>query len=117
MKLLFDENLSPRLVRRLSPLFPDSQHVDLVGLHGRTDPAVWDYAESHYFTIVSKDNDFRQLSFLKGPPPKVIWLSVGNADTQAIGELLQRNHGRIVSFLESSEESLLVLELNPAEFY
>jgi predicted nuclease of predicted toxin-antitoxin system len=112
VKLLFDENLSPRLVRRLAPLFPGSQHVDLVGLQGRDDQVIWDYAELHRFTIVSKDNDFRQISFLKGPPPKVVWLSVGNANTHTIGELVQRNHSRIVSFLENPEEALLVLDLN-----
>jgi predicted nuclease of predicted toxin-antitoxin system len=117
VKLLFDENLSPRLVRRLARLFPESQHVDLVGLHGQVDQAIWDYAGLNQFTIVSKDNDFRQLSFLKGPPPKVVWLSVGNAGTPAIGDLLQRNHQRIVTFLETPEESLLVLALDPEGFW
>ena len=32
MKLLFDQNLSPKLVHRLADLFPDSSHVQLVGL-------------------------------------------------------------------------------------
>jgi predicted nuclease of predicted toxin-antitoxin system len=112
VKLLLDENLSSRLLRRLKVLFPESQHVDLVGLHGRRDRVVWDYAGFHRFTIVSKDNDFRQLSFLKGPPPKVVWLSVGNAGTDLIGELLERSHERIAAFLENLEEGLLVLELS-----
>ena len=115
MKLLFDENLSPRLIRRLAELFPESQHVDLVGLHGRTDRTVWDYAGLHRFTIVSKDNDFRQLSFLKGPPPKVVWLSVGNAGTDLIGALLERSHQRIAAFLDDPEAGLLVLELAPMD--
>lgn len=48
------------------------------------DLQIWQYALEHGLTIVSKDNDFRQLSFLYGPPPKVIWLSVGNAGTDII---------------------------------
>jgi predicted nuclease of predicted toxin-antitoxin system len=115
VKFLFDENLSPRLIRRIAPLFPGSQHVDLVGLQGRIDFEIWEYAGIHDFTIVSKDNDFRQISFLKGPPPKVVWLSVGNAGTRAIGDLLQRSHERIIAFAENPEEGLLVLELNPAD--
>ena len=114
MKLLLDENLSHRLLRRLKGPFPESSHVDLFGLHGRTDHAVWDYAGFHGFAIVSKDNDFRQLSFLKGPPPKVVWLSVGNAGTEQIGRLLLGSHDRIVAFLQDPEEGLLVLELKPA---
>lgn len=113
MKLLFDANLSSRLLRRLAEAFPESQHVDQVRLISKTDHAVWDWAAYRGLTIVSKDNDFRQLSFLKGPPPKVIWLSVGNAGTDAIGDLLARSRDRIAAFLEAPEEGLLVLELAP----
>ena len=74
MKLLFDENISRHLVRLLAVLYPDSQHVDLVALNGQPNLALWEYAARHGFTLVSKDNDFRQLSFLRGQPPKVIWL-------------------------------------------
>jgi len=81
VKLLFDENLSPRLVQRLEPAYPGSAHVDLVGLHGRADAEIWEFAGRETYAIVSKDNDFRQLSVLYGPPPKVVWLSVGNVGT------------------------------------
>lgn len=97
VKLLLDANLSYRLLRRLASVFPASQHVGRITLPSRTDHSVWDYAGFHDFMIVSKDNDFRQLSFLKGPPPKVIWLSIGNAGTDAIGDLLYRNHERILA--------------------
>jgi hypothetical protein len=33
MKLLLDQNLSPRLCDRLADLFPGSAHVDLLGLN------------------------------------------------------------------------------------
>ena len=79
MRLLFDENLSPRLPDRLAATFPESRHVDDVGLHGRDDADIWKYAGQHGFVLISKDNDFRQLSFLHGAPPKVIWLHIGNA--------------------------------------
>jgi len=58
VKLLFDENLSPRLVQRLEPAYPGSTHVDLVGLHGKTDAEIWEFAGRETYTIVSKDNDF-----------------------------------------------------------
>jgi predicted nuclease of predicted toxin-antitoxin system len=32
MKLLFDHNLSPRLVNRLAQLFPGSTHVYMLGM-------------------------------------------------------------------------------------
>lgn len=111
VKLLLDVNLSFRLLRRLEPVFPGSRHVDQIFLPSRTDNSIWDYAGFHGFIIVSKDNDFRQLSFLKGPPPKVVWLSIGNAGTDTIGDLLLRNQNRIAVFVEDPEEGLLVLEL------
>lgn len=111
MKLLLDENLSPRLVQRLEPVYPGTTHVDLVGLHGKADAEIWEFARRESYTIVSKDNDFRQLSVLHGPPPKVVWLSVGNVGTDAIAELLERHRGDVEAFNAAPEESLLVIDL------
>ena len=112
MRLLFDENLSPRLVQRLEVVYPDSQHVDLVGLKGQPDLELWEYAARTGLALVSKDNDFRQLSFVRGHPPKIVWLSVGNAGTDAIANLLTEQHRRVEAFNSNPEESLLVLELS-----
>jgi hypothetical protein len=57
MKLLFDENLSHKLVSRLADLFPDSVHVRDIGLKAGDDAAVWDYAKSNGLMIVSKDSE------------------------------------------------------------
>ena len=111
MKLLFDENLSPRLPDLLSGEFPGSSHVRNVGLLGADDGAVWTYARTHNFAIVSKDNDFRQRSFLEGAPPNIIWLSVGNAGTAALADLLRRDQVRILAFEAEVESSLIVLAL------
>jgi predicted nuclease of predicted toxin-antitoxin system len=110
VKLLFDENLSPRLPGLLHVDFPGSSHAREVGLLGMADSHVWDYARDNAFVIVSKDNDFRQRSFLDGAPPKVIWLSVGNAGTLTIAELLREQRARIAAFETDTESSLLVIE-------
>lgn len=70
MKLLFDQNLSRRLVGMLATEYSGSQQVDLVGLSGASDADVWHYAEQHHFIIVSKDSDFRHLALLYGPRRK-----------------------------------------------
>ncbi len=90
MKLLFDENLSPRLVHLMAELFPGSTHVRDIGLASADDESVWTYAHRHNFVIVSKDSDFHQRSFVKGAPPKVIWLRCGNCGTQEISKILRR---------------------------
>ena len=79
VKLLFDENVSPKLPQLLANEYPGSVHVRDVGLGGADDQQIWDYGRARGFTIVSKDTDFRERSFVGGFPPKVIWLDVGNA--------------------------------------
>jgi predicted nuclease of predicted toxin-antitoxin system len=111
VKLLLDENLSYRLVTQLERVFPDSRHVDSVGLHAQADSAIWNFARDNGFTIVSKDDDFRQLSFLHGAPPKVIWLSVSNAPTDTILRILNDKRPAIEAFESDPVESLLILEL------
>ncbi len=110
MKLLYDQNLSRRLVQRLESEFPESRHVADVGLDTATDRAVWEHARAHEFVIVSKDSDFRQLAFLNGAPPKIVWLRVGNVTTDQIVEHLRRAAGAIERFDATDDEALLVIE-------
>ena len=109
MRLLYDENLSPRLPARLAAAFPDSMHVSGAGLLGHSDTDLWQHARQHGFMLVSKDNDFRQMSFLHGAPPKVIWLQVGNAGTAPIAELLREQVRRLRHFEGEVESALLIL--------
>ena len=90
MKLLFDENVSPKLPQLLANEYPGSVHVGSMGMLGCDDQQIWDYSLAQGFAIVSKDTDFRERSFVEGFPPKVIWLDVGNAGTTAIADLLLR---------------------------
>lgn len=111
MKLLFDENVSPKLPQLIAGDYPDSQHVREIGLRGSDDQRIWDYARERDFTIVSKDTDFRERSFVEGFPPKVIWLDIGNAGTEAIAELLRRERGRVGAFEKDEGTSFLILSI------
>jgi predicted nuclease of predicted toxin-antitoxin system len=110
MKLLFDHNLSPQLVKRLSDVFPDANHVAPAGLAEASDVSVWLYARDHGCTIVTKDSDFSDLSVLRGSPPKVIWLRLGNCTTRQIEDALRRNHDEVVFFV--SDPAATVLEIH-----
>ena len=70
MKLLLDENLSPKLAQALAIEFPGTTQVELLGLRGSSDHTLWAVAREGGYTIVSKDNDFRQRSFLYGSPQR-----------------------------------------------
>ncbi len=109
MKLLFDENLSPKLPGLLAAIFPGSAHVRECGLLGRTDEEVWDYARSNGFTIVSKDSDFQQRSLLHGHPPKVVWLRLGNCTRQKLIQLITQHEQDIRALDAEPQESVLVL--------
>ncbi len=109
MKLLFDENLSPRLVRLLADLFPSSAHVRDLGLASAADPLVWEHAATAGMTIISKDEDFHHLSFLRGAPPKVIGIRLGNCTTSAIENLIRQHHATIAAFLADPLASFLAL--------
>lgn len=74
MRLLFDQNLSRRLVRQLAVEYPDSRHVTDVDLDTSTDVEIRAWAGEHDHVIVSKDSDFRQLAFLHSPPPEAVWM-------------------------------------------
>ncbi len=93
MSLLFDQNLSRRLPALLATEFPGSEQVLLAGLGTADDQTVWAYAAAHGLAIVSKDADFQVLSATLGPPPKVLWLRVGNGPTRAF-EMLLRSRSR-----------------------
>lgn len=109
MKLLFDENLSHKLARRLIDLFPDSIHVRDVGLKSSDDPLVWKYAQQNDFVIISKDADMHDRSLLFGYPPKVIWVRLGNCSTRQVEELLRRDFDTIQMFFDDDYASFLAL--------
>ena len=109
MKLLFDENLSPRLVESLADVYPESEHVSGVELGGAQDSAVWEYAKRHGFAIVSKDSDFAERSVLESGPTKVIWVRLGNCSTSDIEAKLRSAHEAMRAFLDKNEETCLIL--------
>ncbi|HEY6388301.1 MAG TPA: DUF5615 family PIN-like protein [Candidatus Acidoferrum sp.] len=109
MKLLFDENLSPRLAARLADVYPGSAHVHECGLGSADDKAIWQYAKDNGFTIVSKDSDFQEQSVLQGFPPKLVWLRAANCTSAEIETLLRAAVPVITRFIQENEESCLVL--------
>jgi predicted nuclease of predicted toxin-antitoxin system len=113
VKLLFDENLPPRLIQFVVDVFPGSIHVHDCGLGNSDDGAVWEYAKSNGFAIVSRDSDFQDRSVIFGDPPKVIWLRVANCSTDTVARLLINALPVILRFIEHDSETLLILSNRP----
>lgn len=107
MKLLFDENLSFRMVASLNQAFPGTTQVKLENLEKISDMDLWQFAKRHGFILVTQDSDFHELSLLYGAPPKIIWLKCGNQSRGFLTELLIRNKLAIEQFAHSDEASCL----------
>lgn len=105
MKLLFDENLSSRLVPLLDDLFPSSESVLTSGLGGASDEVVWRYAIDQKMVVVSKDLDFAERAFAS-PNVQVIWIRLGNCSTEAVHLVLRNSWHRIAEFAGSSDALL-----------
>jgi predicted nuclease of predicted toxin-antitoxin system len=99
VKLLFDQNLPPRLVANLADLFPGSLHVRDAGLARADDESVWKFALDRGFAIVTKDSDFQERSQIARLAPRVIWIRRGNCSTSDL-EMLMRNHAHRIAALE-----------------
>jgi predicted nuclease of predicted toxin-antitoxin system len=109
MKLLFDHNLSPRLVNRFSDLYCESQHVFSLGMDQSDDRQIWEYAAQNGFTIVTRDSDYNDLSLILGTPPKVIWIRRGNCSTQTIENILRDATETIQQFIQNLLIGVLIL--------
>lgn len=110
MSLLFDENLSWRLSKLLTDTYPNSQHVNSLGLERAPDDKIWERAKTLGLAIVSKDDDFRQRALVYGAPPKIIWVRLGNSSTDEIEHELRVQADAVKTFLANADKSVLVLQ-------
>ncbi len=100
-RLLFDQNLSPRLVGRVAGRFPASAHVGEMGLSTATDVEVLEFAERQDFVIVTKDKDFADLVTSRGDGPRVLWVMLGNVTTVEIAAAILDSADSIIELLDA----------------
>jgi predicted nuclease of predicted toxin-antitoxin system len=109
LKLLLDQNLSRKLVSHLEERYPGTSHVLLLGKSTADDSDIWHYARLKEFTLVTKNTDMVDLCVLRGAPPRVIWLRMGNCTTDLVREILDRNERRIRRLDDPSSPIVLSL--------
>lgn len=113
MSLLFDQNISFRIIHKIKEDFPNSKQVRELGLEESSDDKIWKFAKENNFTVVTFDSDFFEISNLKGHPPKIIWLRTGNTTTKNIIEILQQKKEIIIDFISNPLYSeISCLEIN-----
>ncbi len=64
--MLFDENISFKLCKKLEDIYPNSTHVRFVNLENKDDSEIWQFAKEENYIIVTQDSDFNDMSILKG---------------------------------------------------
>ncbi len=112
MKLLFDQNISFRITKKLQSYYFGCLHVSDCGLNDCEDSDIWEYAKKENLAIVTFDADFYDISIINGHPPKIIWIRTGNLTTDEIAQLLISNQKIIEPFLHDPELSeIACLEL------
>jgi predicted nuclease of predicted toxin-antitoxin system len=109
MKILFDQHLSSKLVRALKDLFPNSAHVIGLQLDQADDWVIWNHAALNGYTIATKDDDFQQLSLVRGHPPKVILVGIGNCSTPRVEQLIRSYQKELSTFENDPTQSLIEL--------
>lgn len=110
MKLLFDQNLSHRLVDILADIFADSIHVRQLGLHDADDLTIWNYAKDEGYVIVTQDSDYADWHKIRGAPPKIIWIRCGNASVKQIQSKL-RNSAERISLMQDENAEVDIVEI------
>lgn len=113
MKLLFDQNISFRIIKLIEDKIPNAIHVKEVGMENSSDLNIWKFAKKNNYSIVTFDSDFVELANFKGIPPKIIWLKLPNTRTAVLATLLNNKFDQINEFLISEEMSMIsILEIH-----
>jgi predicted nuclease of predicted toxin-antitoxin system len=105
MKILLDQDISYRLVNKLSSIFSEVQHVKSCNLLDVKDLTIWNYAKTHSYSVVTFDSDFYDFSLLYGHPPKVIWIRTFDQTSTNIEKLLTNFQLSIQQFLQEDDEN------------
>ncbi|MBK5193857.1 MAG: DUF5615 family PIN-like protein [Flavobacteriaceae bacterium] len=113
MKLLFDQNISFRLLRKIEVQYPEAKHVKELGLVNSTDMQIWEYARVNHFTLITFDADFFDIANLKGHPPKIIWLRMGNITSINLEKVFIKKRVLIADFISNPDlKNIACLEVD-----
>ena len=112
MRLLFDQNISYRVVKQLKPTFPDFIGVREVGLLNADDLEIWNYARLNNYTVITFDKDIPIISSVRGFPPKIIWLRIGNTDNSRLVSLIITRQDEFRQFIDWRNKGCLLVYNN-----
>lgn len=103
MRLIFDQNISHRIIKELPKRFSTSTTVKREGLINANDKEIWEFAKNSNLTIVTQDSAFNDLNAFYGFPPKVIWVRLGNLSTNQIAKIILDQEDEILNFINNND--------------
>ena len=109
MRFLIDAQLPPALVKQLTALGHEAEHVLAIGGVGAPDSAIWAYAVAAGAAIISKDEDFAERTRKPGSEVQVVWVRLGNMTNAALWQELGPRVAEIVDALTSGEKLVEVV--------
>ncbi|MGJ3234524.1 DUF5615 family PIN-like protein [Marivirga sp.] len=101
MRLIFDQNISHRILKELPSRFSASTTIKKESLVNADDKEIWEFAKDFNFTIVTQDSDFNDLNSVYGYPPKIVWLRLGNLTTVQIVKIILTKEEEILNFINN----------------
>jgi predicted nuclease of predicted toxin-antitoxin system len=110
MRLLFDQNISFRLLKKISDLYPDAKQVRELSFENATDLEIFEFAIKNNYTIVTFDSDFCDLNSLKDFPTRIIWLRTGNTTTDHLASVFKKRYELISSFMNEDNGCLEIAD-------
>jgi predicted nuclease of predicted toxin-antitoxin system len=109
LKFLVDTQLPPSLSVFLSSKGFDSIHtLQFANGHLLKDADIVSIAKKENRIIVSKDSDFKDLFFLRGFPPAVLILELGNIKNKDLLIFIENNLNQIMHSFQSGYHLVIV---------
>ena len=90
-ELWIDAQLPPALATWLTEWGAVSRHVADLGMLRAPDEGIFAAARRAQAVAVTKDEDFVRLLEVHGPPPQVVWVTVGNVRNARLRALFERH--------------------------
>ena len=104
MKFLVDAHLPYGLVRALRNAGHDARHTrELPQGNATSDATICRVATEEGCVVVSKDRDFYDSLLLRGEPPKLLLIRVGNMRKADLTELFTQRLSQLIVLLEQND--------------
>ncbi|TAF98973.1 MAG: hypothetical protein EAZ44_10800 [Cytophagia bacterium] len=107
MKLLLDQNISFKIMKRLEGLFSEIIHVGRLGLGQTDDGMIWQFAYVNDYIVVTFDDYFEERNLISGNPIKVVKLIFNDTSTDNIAQKLLDNYENIKNFYYHNDYTCL----------